>query len=216
MVRVWEQGFGWVACSLVRGCWIMRCAVCWGAEPAWFVENDPAASTVLARHWPGVPNHGDITTVDWDNVEPVDVLTGGFPCQDISVSGRRSGLRPGTRSGLWSHMAFAVSSLRPRLVVIENVRGLLSADAACDVESGPWGVGDQPDRPLRALGGVLGDLASYRGNGRGEHGRNDVGNRIRMSPAAIGEVRWERSLSTCGVPGLGHCCVQIIGIRSPR
>jgi DNA (cytosine-5)-methyltransferase 1 len=129
-------------------------------DPVWFVENDPAASLVLAHHWPGVPNYGDITTVDWDSVEPIDLLTGGFPCTDVSAAGKRAGLRPGTRSGLWSHMAYAINKLRPKLVVIENVRGLLSTDAHCDLEPCPWCLGDNEGRPMRALGAVLADLAS--------------------------------------------------------
>jgi DNA (cytosine-5)-methyltransferase 1 len=129
-------------------------------DPVWFVENDPAASRVLAHHWPGVPNYGDITTVDWDSVEPIDLLTGGFPCTDVSAAGKRAGLRPGTRSGLWSHMAYAINKLRPKLVVIENVRGLLSTDAHCDLEPCPWCLGDNEGRPMRALGAVLSDLAS--------------------------------------------------------
>ena len=130
------------------------------AEPAWFVENDPAASKVLAHHWSQVPNYGDVTAVDWAQVEPVDLLAGGFPCTDVSSAGKRAGLRPGTRSGLWSHMAYAISVLRPRLVVIENVRGLLSTEAHRDVEPGAEALGDGPSQPvLRALGAVLGDLS---------------------------------------------------------
>lgn len=131
-----------------------------GGRPVWFAESDPAASRVLAHHWPNVANHGDITAVDWAAVEPVDVLTGGFPCQDVSMAGKRLGLRPGTRSALWSYMAYAISQLRPRLVVIENVRGLLSADAHCDLEPCPWCLGDNNRRPMRALGVLLGDLAN--------------------------------------------------------
>lgn len=129
------------------------------AHPVWFVENDKHAAAVLAARWPGVPNHGDVTTVDWTAVEPVDVLTGGFPCQDLSHAGKRLGLRPGTRSGLWEHMAYAIGQLRPPLVVIENVRGLLSADAHSDLERDCWCVGDTREAALRALGAVLGDLA---------------------------------------------------------
>jgi len=129
------------------------------AQPAWFVEFDKQPSAILAKHWPDVPNYGDITTVDWSTVEPVDVLTGGFPCQDVSHAGNRAGIKPGTRSGMWSHMAYAIAQLRPRLVVIENVSGLLSADAAGDVEPCPWCVGDEPDGHMRALGAVLADLA---------------------------------------------------------
>ncbi|AYR02558.1 DNA methylase [Gordonia phage Bibwit] len=132
-----------------------------GAEPAWFVEFDDAPSRILAHHWPHVPNYGDVTAIDWTQVEPVDVLTGGFPCQDVSAAGRRAGMADGTRSGLWSHMAAAIDALRPRWVVIENVRGLLS-DARTDrpMESEPDAVGDRDAFPvLRALGAVLGDLA---------------------------------------------------------
>jgi DNA (cytosine-5)-methyltransferase 1 len=97
---------------------------------------------------------------DWSGVEPVDVLTGGFPCQDVSLAGARRGLGEGTRSGLWSHMATAIDVLRPQFVLIENVRGLLSAEAFRDMESGPDDLGDGGVRPiLRALGAVLGDLA---------------------------------------------------------
>lgn len=134
-----------------------------GARTAWFVENDAAPSRILAHHWPDVPNHGDITAIDWTQVEPVDILCGGFPCQDVSAAGRRAGIRPGSRSGLWSYFAEAINQLRPRYVVIENVRGLLSAPAHRPVElvrdavggSGP----DRTDPVLRAAGAVLGDLA---------------------------------------------------------
>lgn len=132
-----------------------------GGEVAWHAEVDPAASRVLARHWPRVSNHGDITRVDWRAVDPVDVLTGGFPCQDVSAAGRRAGLATGTRSGLWSHMATAIDVLRPRYVLIENVTGLLHARAIRDMESGPDAVGDDSaGSVLRAAGAVLGDLAS--------------------------------------------------------
>jgi len=124
-------------------------------------HHDPcrAPCSILAHRYPGVPNHGDITAIDWATVEPVDVLTGGFPCQDVSTAGARAGLRPGTRSGLWAHMAHAIQQLKPRLVVIENVRGLYSAPAHSDVEPCPVCVGDDPDRHMRALGAVLADLA---------------------------------------------------------
>lgn len=128
---------------------------------AWHCENDPDASKVLAAHWPGVPNHGDLTAVDWSQVEPVDVVTAGFPCQDVSSAGRRAGIKPGTRSGVWSHIAYALGILRPRLVLIENVEGLLSGPAHSDVEPCPWCLGDTPaDLVVRALGAVLADLAT--------------------------------------------------------
>jgi DNA (cytosine-5)-methyltransferase 1 len=132
-----------------------------GAEPAWFVEYNDAPSKILAAHYPDVPNYGDVTKVDWAAIEPVDILTGGFPCQDLSLAGKRAGLKDGTRSGLWSEFAKAIDVIKPRLVVIENVRGLLSATAHSDVEYCPWCMGDSGDSEpvLRALGAVLGDLA---------------------------------------------------------
>lgn len=147
--------------ALFTGSGMLDMAVCEAVrgDTVWVVENDPAASRVLAHHWPNVPNHGDITAIDWAAVEPVGVLCGGFPCTDVSSAGKRAGLRPSTRSGLWSHMVSAISQLKPKLVVIENVRGLLSADAHCDLEPDPWGLGNGTSRPLRALGAVLGDLA---------------------------------------------------------
>lgn len=131
-----------------------------GSEPAWFSEIEPGPSKILEHHWPDVPNLGDITEIDWDAVEAVDILSGGFPCTDVSLAGRRAGLTPHTRSGLWNFMAYGISKIRPRYVVIENVRGLLSAEAHSDVEPCPWCLGEGSGEPdLRALGAVLGDLA---------------------------------------------------------
>jgi DNA (cytosine-5)-methyltransferase 1 len=141
-----------------------------GAETAWHCEIDPAASKVLAAHWPGVPNLGDITAVDWpafltgcyrDGIDlSVDILCGGFPCQDVSAAGRRAGIKDGTRSGLWAIFADAIAALRPQYVVIENVRGLLSARAHRVMERDDPIMGDDPDGfVLRAAGAVLGDLA---------------------------------------------------------
>ena len=130
-----------------------------GAEVAWHCEWDDAPSKVLADNFPGVPNYRDVSKVDFSQVEQVDILTGGFPCQDLSLAGKRAGLKEGTRSGLWSEFARAIETIRPRLVVIENVRGLLSAEAHSDMEPCSWCMGDNPDEPaLRALGAVLGDL----------------------------------------------------------
>lgn len=133
-----------------------------GGTVAWHSEMDKDACAVLAHRFPGVPNLGDITQVDWNEVEPVDVICGGFPCQDLSAAGKRAGIREGTRSGLWSHFAHAINTLRPSYVVIENVRGILSAKAHRQVEQpdagvGEGGGGEQP--VLRALGAVCGDLS---------------------------------------------------------
>jgi DNA (cytosine-5)-methyltransferase 1 len=91
---------------------------------AWYAETDRHAHAVLAHHWPGVPNLGDIRTIDWATVEPVDVLTAGFPCQDISNAGKGAGIT-GAQSSLWQAVADAVRHLRPPLVFVENVAALL-------------------------------------------------------------------------------------------
>lgn len=138
-----------------------------GAEVAWHCEWDDAPSKILEKHFPGVPNYRDVTKVDFSQVESVDILTGGFPCQDLSLAGKRAGLKDGTRSGLWSEFFRAIETIRPRLVVIENVRGILSASAHSELEQCEWCVGDGSGEPsLRALGAVLGDLASIGYDGR--------------------------------------------------
>ena len=134
-----------------------------GGTVVWHSEIDKAASKVLAHRYPDVPNLGDITEINWDNWKPmleVDILCGGFPCQDVSAAGKQAGIKDGTRSGLWSVFAEAIDILRPPIVIIENVRGLLSAQAHRNVESEDPVVGDGERRPvLRAAGAVLGDLS---------------------------------------------------------
>ncbi|WP_082450547.1 DNA cytosine methyltransferase [Microbacterium sp. Leaf203] len=131
-----------------------------GSDPAWFCEFDAAPSRVLAHHFPDVPNYGDVTKVDWATAPHVDVLAGGFPCQDVSLAGARRGMKDGTRSGLWSEYVKAIDTLRPDWVVIENARGLISARADSEVEPCPWCVGDGDDEyHLRALDAVLADLS---------------------------------------------------------
>lgn len=134
-----------------------------GAETAWLAEIDPAARRVLAAHWPDVPLYGDVTAIDWSAVPPVDILAGGAPCQDLSIAGRRAGMAEGTRSGLWVAMRTAIATLKPAYVIWENVSGARSATAASALEPDPGcvGAGDLAGQPvLRALGRVLGDLAS--------------------------------------------------------
>jgi len=141
-----------------------------GAEVVWHCEWEDAPSTVLEANFAGVPNYRDVSKVDWRTVEPVDILTGGFPCQDVSLAGRRAGMGEGTRSGLWSEFAKAIDVLKPKWVVIENVRGLLSAKADSSVEWCAWCMGENRGgggKPiLRALGAVLGDLADLGYNAR--------------------------------------------------
>jgi DNA (cytosine-5)-methyltransferase 1 len=131
-----------------------------GGDLAWAADIDTAAAAIIKCRFPSVPNLGDIKAADWSSVAPVDMLTAGFPCQDVSCAGARAGLREGNRTGVWSSVARAIGELRPPLVLLENVRGLLSAGADGYVEQCPWCLGDsEEEHALRALGAVLGDLA---------------------------------------------------------
>lgn len=132
-----------------------------GAETRWVAEVDPAPSKILDRWFPGIPNLGDVTTVDWGEIEPVDIISGGSPCQDISGAGKKAGMTEGTRSNLWVAMREAISIIQPEWVVWENVRGAYSAKATSEVELEEGLLGEIPKtgRPLRAIGRVLGDLA---------------------------------------------------------
>lgn len=108
-----------------------------GFETVAFCEIDPFCRRVLAKHWPGVPVHEDVTKLRGEDVGAVDAICGGFPCQDISTAGKGAGLA-GERSGLWREYARLVGELRPQYVLVENVAALLG----------------------RGLGDVLGDLAA--------------------------------------------------------
>ena len=122
------------------------------AQIAWHCEFEDAPSKILAHHWPDVLNHHDVTTIDWSEVEPVDIITGGSPCQDLSSAGKRAGMTDGTRSNLWVNMREAIAIIQPRLVVWENVQGALSAAAysSSDMEPGQGLLGGG-DGHLRAL-----------------------------------------------------------------
>ena len=118
-----------------------------GMHVSWQVELDPYCRAVLARHFPDAARYGDVREVGAQNLDPVDLLCGGFPCQDLSSAGRGAGI-DGARSGLWSEFARIVRELRPRYVVVENVPALLT------------GKGKRWDRG--PIGRVLGDLAEAR------------------------------------------------------
>lgn len=102
-----------------------------GMECAWQVEFDKACQSVLKKHWSETELFDDVRTVGKHNLEPVDVICGGFPCQDVSVAGKRAGLA-GERSGLWSEFARIIDELEPKWVVVENVPGLLSSNGGRD------------------------------------------------------------------------------------
>ena len=107
-----------------------------GMKIIWQSEIDLFACKVLKKHWPDVPNLGDINKIDWTNIERPDVICGGYPCQPFSTAGKRGGATDPRH--LWPAMFNAICLLRPRYALMENVRGHLS-----------MGFGD-----------VLGDLAS--------------------------------------------------------
>ena len=96
-----------------------------GMQCKWQVEIDDYATKILERHWPDVHRQRDIKQCGRNNLERVDVICGGFPCQDISYAGKGAGL-DGERSGLFFEAIRLVRELRPRAVVLENVAGLLT------------------------------------------------------------------------------------------
>jgi DNA (cytosine-5)-methyltransferase 1 len=112
-----------------------------GFETVAFCEIEEFPRRVLAKHWPGLPCYTDVRELTGERLAAdgiaVDVICGGFPCQDISDAGRRAGLE-GERSGLWAEIVRLAGDIRPDFVVVENVAALLG----------------------RGLGRVLGDLAA--------------------------------------------------------
>lgn len=102
-----------------------------GMTCAWQCEINAAARSVLAKHWPDVPVIEDVKNVGRHSTEPVDLICGGFPCQDLSIAGPRTGLA-GERSGLWFEFHRIIECVRPRWVVVENVPGLLSSHRGRD------------------------------------------------------------------------------------
>lgn len=119
-----------------------------GFETVAFCEIEPFPRRVLAKHWPEVPIYNDVTKLTGDILArdgiAVDVITGGFPCQDISTAGKQAGMPDGTRSGLWSEIVRLIGELSPRYVIVENVANLLSGPSD---KRGGW------------FGRILGDLA---------------------------------------------------------
>lgn len=95
-----------------------------GYEIKWQVEINGFCRAVLRKHWPQVRKYADVRRVGAHNLEPVDVICGGFPCQDISPAGRRAGIE-GERSGLWREYARVIGELRPSYAVVENSAALL-------------------------------------------------------------------------------------------
>lgn len=102
-----------------------------GIETIGFSEIDKYASSVLKYNWPNIKNYGDITKINWAEVPDFDLLTGGSPCQDLSIAGKRAGLE-GERSGLFYEYMRAVREKRPKYFIWENVKGALSSNKGFD------------------------------------------------------------------------------------
>jgi len=102
-----------------------------GMECVWQVEQDKYCNQVLERHWPNVRRYEDVRTVGKENLEAVDLICGGFPCQDLSVAGKRAGFS-GERSSLWFEFERIINEMQPKWVVIENVPGLFSSANGSD------------------------------------------------------------------------------------
>ena len=114
--------------SLFSGVGLCDLGLEWaGMGHAFFCEVDPFCRSVLRRHWPGIPIYEDVRELRGVDLPPVDVLCGGFPCQDVSLAGKRKGIAKGTRSGLWHEYARLIEEIRPGYVIVENVPGLLAA-----------------------------------------------------------------------------------------
>tara|TARA_R100001015_G_C4597230_1_gene152393 strand:+ start:471 stop:1187 length:717 start_codon:yes stop_codon:yes gene_type:complete len=94
------------------------------SQTIWQVEQNAYCRSILQKHWPNAKIYNDVRNITKHNVEPIDILCGGFPCQDISVAGKTRGLS-GEKSGLWWEMWRIISELRPRIVVMENVANII-------------------------------------------------------------------------------------------
>lgn len=184
-----------------------------GMECAWQVENDSFCNEVLERHWKNIRRYKDVRTVGKHNLEPVELICGGFPCQDLSVAGKRAGFG-GERSSLWFEFERIVAEMQPKWVVIENVPGLLSSRGGEDFgiilksldEFGygvAWRILDSqyfgvPQRRRRifivaslgdaSCGQVLFESKSVPGNiEQGKEGREDVAYTLRASASRSGD-----------------------------
>lgn len=163
------------------------------------VEIDPFCRRVLAKHWPEVQRHEDVTRFDATGYRgSIDLVAGGFPCQDISTAGKGAGLE-GERSGLWFEMLRVVREVRPRWVFAENVPALRTRGADrvfADLEAegyscrsfvvGAWAVG-APHRRDRVW--IVADSA---------RGRDDQGGRVPVRPRGQDEASGHASRSGSG------------------
>lgn len=126
-----------------------------GMEIVWQSEINEYASAVLRKHWPHVPNIGDIKAIDPDSLPPVDLVCGGFPCQPFSTAS--SGKRRGKKDNryLWPEMLHVIQGVRPSWVLCENVVGIVKlalSQVVSDLESAGYEVAESLEIPACAIG----------------------------------------------------------------
>lgn len=190
-------------------------------EVVWQCEADPFARRVLAKHWPDVPIYKDVRYFGaWAPVPDVDIICGGFPCQDISNAGKGRGLA-GSRSGLFFELARVVRLVRPRYIVLENVSAILTRGgarvlgeiAACGYD-GVWdcvpaaAVGAPHRRDRYFFVGWLGDTDSARSQGHWtQHGLGAFGGALQSRRPGPWEPQPRVGRAADGVPS---------GVDGPR
>jgi DNA (cytosine-5)-methyltransferase 1 len=180
-----------------------------GGELAWVADPDLGAGAILAHHHPDVPNLNDITTVDWTKVEPIDVLTAGYPCQPFSNAGLRKGVED--ERHIWPYIATALRVLRPRYAIFENVAGHLRrgfdtvlADLAALGFDAEWrtvrasDVG-APHRRERLF--ILATAADAQSDGRNEWRTESAGEQ-RRPDAALGGAPAPADAGRSGLEGV--------------
>lgn len=145
-----------------------------GIEPRWLAEIEPFPCKVTATRFPRIPNHGDVTKIDGGTIEPVDIITFGSPCQDLSIAGKRIGIHDGNRSSLFFEAIRIIKEMRnatenqfPRFAVWENVPGAFSSNhgqdfravlqAFCEIKGGDVPVPEPPKGRWSHSGCIVGD-----------------------------------------------------------
>lgn len=194
-----------------------------GYETVAFCEIDKYCQAVLRKHWPGVPIHDDIRQLTASDVPRVDIITGGFPCQDISSAGKGAGI-DGERSGLWRELHRLIDECRPRFALIENVPALRTRGAdrvLGDLEKSGYtakpfvvGAGDigAPHRRRRVWIVAYADSEQLRGKSRWGGGEGGPGSPFTKENGetrlVAGSHGWRTRPKICGMddglPGRAH------------
>tara|TARA_R100000149_G_C5868561_1_gene132863 strand:- start:233 stop:1159 length:927 start_codon:yes stop_codon:yes gene_type:complete len=103
------------------------------SKTIWQCEQNKFAQKVLKKHWPDVPIYDDIKEIKHGTIDIVDIICGGFPCQDISQAGKGKGIANGDRSGLWFEMLRIIDMVRPRIAIAENVTAITQKGRGMDI-----------------------------------------------------------------------------------